>query len=413
MKNLIKSTTFILLSIVALTLPISAHAAFFSLSSSESNPTVGQQFEIEVKLNTQDSDTNGADLVASFPHDLFQVNSATFRSIYSETFDQINNSTGSLALTSAVSSIDQGFKGDAVWAKLFVTALAQGSGEFSINCDPSSVWLKGGNGQDILDCTLNKSLSLSIKPGQSPASTPAGGASPAPAIIKYQGECSADTPPIPSNVNAKSGPGNGQVTLSWYPSSPVTHYGINYGTQPKNYTQGAPNVGNVSSFIISDLLPGTRYYFTVYAVNECAPSAISYEANAKASTTMIVPVNPHPEIVFMPINEASQSAISQEVEPTLPPQNPETPQSSETLDSPFYRKPLFFFLLAAGALFLTVLFLLGKKKEQQDLILHPQSARNVSQSDADRHPSHPQPPQSPKAPQPPFGPHHGSPKIPR
>ena len=57
----------------------------------------------------------------------------------------------------------------------------------------------------------------------------------------------------------------------------MTHYTLAYGTEPGNYQYGVPNTGNVTSYLVSGLTPGVTYYFAVYGVNECAPSARSNE----------------------------------------------------------------------------------------------------------------------------------------
>jgi hypothetical protein len=62
------------------------------------------------------------------------------------------------------------------------------------------------------------------------------------------------------------------AVLTWTASSPVTHYSISYGTKPGEYIYGAANVGNVTTYTVGSLDPGTKYYFSVNAVNDCMPS---------------------------------------------------------------------------------------------------------------------------------------------
>ena len=76
-----------------------------------------------------------------------------------------------------------------------------------------------------------------------------------------------------SEVNAAS-----TVTLAWDPdSSPnVVGYRLHSGTTSSVYTQTS-EVGNVTSTVVSNLIPGKKYFFVVTAYNtaalESAPSA--------------------------------------------------------------------------------------------------------------------------------------------
>lgn len=71
-------------------------------------------------------------------------------------------------------------------------------------------------------------------------------------------------------LNAVSGPASGQVTLKWLSVLPDTsNFSVVYGTQPGVYIYGALNIapraaiGTWSSYTVSSLNPGTRYYFAV------------------------------------------------------------------------------------------------------------------------------------------------------
>lgn len=59
------------------------------------------------------------------------------------------------------------------------------------------------------------------------------------------------------------------VTLAWDPpviTTDVTGYMIHYGTAPGNYSQ-AIDVGNTTSYTVSNLIDGQAYYFTVTSYN--------------------------------------------------------------------------------------------------------------------------------------------------
>ena len=67
----------------------------------------------------------------------------------------------------------------------------------------------------------------------------------------------------------------GQANLAWDPpdiSTDVTGYMIHYGTASGTYSQ-AIDVGNTTSYTVSNLIDGQTYYFAVTAYN-----AVGYES---------------------------------------------------------------------------------------------------------------------------------------
>ncbi len=67
----------------------------------------------------------------------------------------------------------------------------------------------------------------------------------------------------------------GQAKLAWDPpdiSTDVTGYMIHYGTASGTYSQ-AMDVGNTTSYTVSNLIDGQTYYFAVTAYN-----AVGYES---------------------------------------------------------------------------------------------------------------------------------------
>ena len=90
--------------------------------------------------------------------------------------------------------------------------------------------------------------------------------------------CSA-TPPASSPILSSSGVVSvaGTLQLTWTAVAPVTTYAINFGTQPDVYQYGNNNVGNVTSYTVTNLSPGVQYFFQVIGVNDCAPGSRSNE----------------------------------------------------------------------------------------------------------------------------------------
>jgi len=92
--------------------------------------------------------------------------------------------------------------------------------------------------------------------------------------------CSAPAPSAPTNLTAVS-ISSSVIQLSWTaPPETVTHYSISYGLNLGSYIYGNANIGNVVSYVVSELSSGTTYYFVVHAVNDCADSSASNEAVA-------------------------------------------------------------------------------------------------------------------------------------
>lgn len=73
----------------------------------------------------------------------------------------------------------------------------------------------------------------------------------------------------PRALSASTGPGAGQITLSWgHPAGPFTTYSITYSDNPNTQKWGVPSTGIVNSYTVSGLLAG-NYYFWVRAVDGC------------------------------------------------------------------------------------------------------------------------------------------------
>lgn len=73
-------------------------------------------------------------------------------------------------------------------------------------------------------------------------------------------------------------PGENSVTLVWLESNdPLTYYLVAYGTDPKRYDFGNPNVGGpgMTEYTVYDLSADTTYYFAIRAGNGCAPGEFS------------------------------------------------------------------------------------------------------------------------------------------
>jgi hypothetical protein len=82
--------------------------------------------------------------------------------------------------------------------------------------------------------------------------------------------CNAKKPDAPTLLSViREG---SKATITWTKVADATHYTIAYGDTPGYYPYGVPNTGNQTSYTIEKLDPSKKYFFQVYAVNECMPS---------------------------------------------------------------------------------------------------------------------------------------------
>lgn len=140
-------------------------------------------------------------------------------------------------------------------------------------------------------------------PGAAGATSDGGGTGGAPS-------CGATAPQAPQSLTATAG-GIGEVNLSWLPATgAITHYLIAYGTVSGNYIYGNPNVGNVTSYTVTGLSSGVRYYFVVKAVNDCAPGPYSNEAVTRSGGATGVLVATGPAAGFNVLGEKEEGQIA-------------------------------------------------------------------------------------------------------
>lgn len=104
------------------------------------------------------------------------------------------------------------------------------------------------------------------------------------------GDCGGPYPPQPSRVSAKTGPGAGQVTISWDEVSYANRYAVAYGTESGHYLYGADNIGGQSSrsYSVGYLNPGQKYYFRLSAARDCSASPFSEEFSAVSGWGQVV-----------------------------------------------------------------------------------------------------------------------------
>jgi subtilisin family serine protease len=134
------------------------------------------------------------------------------------------------------------------------------------------------------------------------------------------------------------------IVLHWSKVSSATDYLISYGTQSGKEQYGVSSVGgaNVTSYTISQLQPGTVYYFRVKAVRGCMPGEYSNEVSA--NTWGSAPASDSDKVLGTGTYEqaqASESATAKKTETTQ--------KSTRRINNILF--PLLFGLIGIPALF--------------------------------------------------------------
>ncbi|MBI4091609.1 MAG: fibronectin type III domain-containing protein [Candidatus Levybacteria bacterium] len=159
-------------------------------------------------------------------------------------------------------------------------------------------------------------------------------------------------------------PSDRSVSLTWVEAQdPITYYLVAYGTSPNGIEYGAPNIGGrgTTSFTVSELTNGVKYYFRVRAVNGCKPGKFSNKLSAVPGTQLgTVPgtqktLSKGPNLsIYKPILGASLSAA--------PTQEKKISKAVASINkSPSCQKCISWQLLVAEAILLIFYLVLASK----------------------------------------------------
>lgn len=125
-----------------------------------------------------------------------------------------------------------------------------------------------------------------------------------------QAACTAG---MPANLIIKPGTKAGTAMLSWSAAKDANRYALVYGLGSNNYMFGALNIdgGKDTSYMVTHLDPGVKYYFRVWAFcSDDGPATASNEVPVVAPRKMmpVIPVQQvQGAVVPMPSPAASPS----------------------------------------------------------------------------------------------------------
>ena len=140
------------------------------------------------------------------------------------------------------------------------------------------------------------------------------------------------TAPILLSAQAK----DRSVVLVWQEAAdPVTHYLVAYSRNETDLEYGNPNVGSkgTTTYTVTELTNGVKYYFKVRGENGCKPGKFSNKLSAIAGYPNGFTVSRQPNLsIYRTVEGASESANVEEVEDEkAPPPAPLTTVEGQSL----------------------------------------------------------------------------------
>ncbi|MCJ7739769.1 fibronectin type III domain-containing protein [Candidatus Microgenomates bacterium] len=139
-------------------------------------------------------------------------------------------------------------------------------------------------------------------------------------------------PMVSSKLSAYSGPGVGNVTLSWPSMDGADNYHLVYGTQAGKYLYGALNIGKINKFTVQKLNPGSTYYFALVPVSGGRAMYTTAPVSARAYVLVTEIVETTREALVQP-----QPMVTQPPQP--PPSEIFAPSPTEAVVQPVTEVP--------------------------------------------------------------------------
>ncbi|MBD3279446.1 MAG: hypothetical protein GF390_01915 [Candidatus Pacebacteria bacterium] len=128
--------------------------------------------------------------------------------------------------------------------------------------------------------------------------------------------CTASAPAEAPALSV-SNPTDNTVTLTWTAVSPVTHYALVFTRDSDGAQYGSTNIGNVTSYTVTNLSGGESYSFQVFGINDCMPGPRSNTATIGTVSGAPLPPEVRP---LGPGGEVLGVETEAETEPTPSPE---------------------------------------------------------------------------------------------
>jgi hypothetical protein len=361
--------TAILISLFLFFLPKPVKAARFYLTPSDITVISGQQFNIDLYLDTENKMVNQVDISLVYPSSFIWIDSVNSSEIFPLAVQDIKKEEGWANLRFSSSNQSTRVNGNYLLASLTLSTHAAGESFLAFFCDgsnnvnDSNVW-EADTGVDLISCANLNKLAVHINQKN---------------IFAEPSPKPCSQPPAVSGLKAVSGPGFGEITLYWNDAAEADYYTVTYGLVSRGYIYGAPNIGKTNQYIVSQLSPGRTYYFVITSVNSCGSSGYSAEIAARAGGNLpaekgISPVQPSvsvsnlisplPKLLspsfepgfYFPIASSEEASLSASFQPSYSPE-PFIPPKQEPIwrNVDFWKKVG----LLSGILFILFFVLLG------------------------------------------------------
>lgn len=170
------------------------------------------------------------------------------------------------------------YSGDKEILRIYFKPKNQDNSDISIECNSLLKSKITHTGSELINCGAANKIELRNIAAES--GTGGGGSNQG--STSNRPNCDVPYPQIPTNLRATSGPGVGEIHLTWNKVTDNTHhYTVTFGERWLDFDYGSPDIGNTDQFLIRFLKPGVLYYVVVTAVNECGGSS-GYSDGASA-----------------------------------------------------------------------------------------------------------------------------------
>ena len=153
----------------------SANAAYFYLEPKTHTASVGAEFKVELKINTEGEETTSADILLLFDQDVLEVTDVTAADFYPQNFKNI--SADKVYIGGAVESAAESKNGDKLLSTITFKGKTAGTTVARFDCTPgktsdSNISKSDDEATDILDCTKLVNGTYTIGDGVRPTFGP-------------------------------------------------------------------------------------------------------------------------------------------------------------------------------------------------------------------------------------------------